>query len=105
MKFQSGRLALSIGVFTILGFIISTIPDQSQVIASQQRPQDKPKLQKPGQPPPKEDEQINKDDVVRIGTDLVVLDVSVVDPSNKPVMDLKKEDFGVAEDKVPQKVD
>jgi Ca-activated chloride channel family protein len=104
MKFQSGRLALSIGAFTILGFIISTIPGQSNVIASQQRPQDKPKLQKPGQPPPKQDDQIDKDDTIRIGTNLVVLDVSVVDPSNKPVMDLKKSDFAVTEDKVPQEI-
>ena len=42
---------------------------------------------------------------ITIGTDLVLLDVTVVDPSNKPVMDLKQEEFAVTEDKVPQKIE
>jgi Ca-activated chloride channel family protein len=35
----------------------------------------------------------------------VLLDITVVDPSNKPVMDLKQEEFNVTEDKVPQKIE
>ncbi|HLG16269.1 MAG TPA: VWA domain-containing protein [Blastocatellia bacterium] len=42
---------------------------------------------------------------IRIGTDLVLLDVAVVDGANKPVMNLKQEQFQVLEDKVPQKIE
>jgi Ca-activated chloride channel family protein len=70
--------------------------------AGQQR--DKPKLAKPGDPSqdqkPKDDQ-----DVVHIGTDLVLLDVTVVDQNNRPVMDLNREQFDVLEDKVPQKIE
>ncbi|HSE38416.1 MAG TPA: VWA domain-containing protein, partial [Blastocatellia bacterium] len=59
-----------------------------------------PKQQQPRnqEPPPKDD------DTIKLGTALVLLDVTVVDPLNKPVMDLKQEEFNVTEDKVPQKI-
>jgi Ca-activated chloride channel family protein len=67
---------------------------------------DKPQLQKSGQPSPGAQEPQNKDDQpFRIGTDLVLLDVTVVDPSNKPIMDLKQDQFQVFEDKAPQKIE
>ena len=34
-----------------------------------------------------------------------MLDVTVVDPANKPAMDLKQDEFTVTEDKVPQKIE
>jgi Ca-activated chloride channel family protein len=40
----------------------------------------------------------------KIDTDLVLLDVTVTDPTNQPVFDLKKEDFSVYEDKVKQEI-
>ena len=102
MKFESCRLAL-VGAIVTLSFLVLGFPQQSVTRADQQRP-DKPKLQKPQQP--REEEASQKDDTpITLGTALVVLDVSVVDPSNKPVMDLKQEDFTVTEDKVPQKID
>lgn len=102
MKFESCRLAL-VGAIITLSFLILGFPQHSVARADQQRP-DKPKLQKPQQP--REEEASQKDDTpITLGTALVVLDVSVVDPSNKPVMDLKQEDFIVTEDKVPQKID
>src|SRR5882724_2524697 len=104
MKFESCRLAL-VGVIT-LSFLILGFPQRSVARAGQQRP-DKPKLQKPQQPREEEGSQKEQKDEtpITLGTALVVLDVSVVDPSNKPVMDLKQEDFSVTEDKVPQKID
>jgi Ca-activated chloride channel homolog len=52
------------------------------------------------------DEQIvDKDGKIVLDTDLVLLDVKVVDQNNTPVMDLKKDDFIVYEDKVKQTVD
>jgi len=65
---------------------------------------EKPKLAKPGDP---SQEQKPKDDqeVVKLGADLVVLDVTVVDQNNHPVMDLGKEQFDVSEDKIPQRIE
>jgi len=52
------------------------------------------------------DEQVvDKGEVIRAYTDLVNLDVTVVDQNNIPVFNLKKEDFSVYEDKVKQTID
>src|ERR1700730_6365153 len=103
MKFRSGRFALLSSTIITLGFLASGLSAISIADATQQRA-DKPRLQKSQQP--KEEESQEKDDSpVRLGTALVVLDVTVVDPSHRPVMDLKKEDFAVSEDKLPQKID
>jgi Ca-activated chloride channel homolog len=45
------------------------------------------------------------DEVVKIDTGLVTLDVTVVDQNNIPVFDLEKENFSVLEDKVPQQIE
>jgi Ca-activated chloride channel homolog len=103
MKFESGRLALVVSAIITFSFLTAGF-SRSVAGADQQRP-DKPKLQKPQQAP-SEAEPSQKDETpITLGIALVVLDVSVVDPSNKPVMDLKQEDFSVTEDKVPQKID
>ena len=73
---------------------------------SRAQSQEKPKLGKPQQPKHQEDEpQIKDDSPIKLGTDLVVLDVTVLDPSSKPVTDLTKDSFQVTEDKVPQKIE
>jgi VWFA-related protein len=52
------------------------------------------------------DEQVmDKDGVIKVDTDLVLLDVSVIDQNNNPIMNLKKEDFSIYEDKVKQAVE
>jgi Ca-activated chloride channel homolog len=52
------------------------------------------------------DEQIvDKQNTIEIKTDLVELDVTVVDQNNVSVMNLKKEDFSVYEDKVKQTIE
>ncbi|HEY8461760.1 MAG TPA: VWA domain-containing protein [Blastocatellia bacterium] len=52
------------------------------------------------------DEQIiDKGNVITLDTDLVLLDVTVIDQDNNPVMNLKKEDFTVYEDKVKQTIE
>ena len=104
MKYESGRLALVIGAIIALGFLTAGFSQGSVVRADQQPPDKPPKLQKPPQPraeePPQKD-----DDTIKLGRTLVLLDVTVVDPSNKPVMDLKQDEFQVTEDKVPQKIE
>jgi len=52
------------------------------------------------------DEQIgDKEGVIKVDTDLVLLDVTVVDQNNTPIMSLKKEDFSIYEDKVKQAIE
>src|SRR5215467_604107 len=97
MKFTVvGRAGSAAAVLTLMATML-VLPG-----AGQQR--DKPKLAKPGDPSqaqkPKDDQ-----DVLTIGTDLVLLDVTVVDQNNRPVMDLGKDQFDVLEDKVPQKIE
>src|SRR5713101_5995615 len=103
MKLVSCRVTLTISTLITLCFLIGAYAPRSLARAGQQQP-DKPKLQKPKQS--KDVEPAQKDDApIKIGTDLVLLDVTVVDPSNKPVMDLKREDFAVTDDKVGQKIE
>jgi Ca-activated chloride channel family protein len=51
-------------------------------------------------PTPAED-----DETIRIETELVNLNVRVIDRNNRPVNNLRKEDFRVFEDNVPQEID
>ncbi|MGB5035255.1 MAG: hypothetical protein WBQ66_01530, partial [Blastocatellia bacterium] len=44
-------------------------------------------------------------DQIRLGTELVMLDVSVVDRANRPIYDIQKERFAVFEDGAPQQID
>ncbi|HET9532035.1 MAG TPA: VWA domain-containing protein [Blastocatellia bacterium] len=67
---------------------------------------DRDSLQQQTKPPaqkPPEDQ--DKDEKITLTTDLVLLDVTVVDGENKPAMDLKQDQFQVLEDKVPQKIE
>lgn len=101
MKFTA-RLAFAISAIVTLVLFSTSLRAPS---AAQTAQRDKPKLQK-SESKQKEDEQQPKDDApIHIGTDLVLLDVTVVDPSNKPVMDLKQNEFAVTEDKNPQKIE
>jgi len=106
MKFKISRLLFVSGVFGIFGFLISGCLQGpfASTTQQQQRPE-KPSLQKnrtpeDAPPPPQKDE-----GEIKLGRTMVTLDVTVVDPSNKPVMDLKQDEFVVTEDKVPQKIE
>jgi Ca-activated chloride channel family protein len=104
MKFATGRLAFSFLAIIILFLLSPSLRAPSIAGTGQQRP-DKPKLQK-SQSKEKEEEQQQKDDTpITIGTNLVLLDVTVVDAANKPAMDLKQDEFAVTEDKLPQKIE
>lgn len=50
-------------------------------------------------------QQTDRDNTIVVDTDLVSLDVTVVDNGNQPVYDLTPEDFAVYEDKVKQQID
>ncbi len=103
MKFKASSLAPVFSVIIISGFLAGGFSQRSLARPAQQPP-DRPKLQKPQQQKPEEPSQKDSD-TITIGRTLVLLDVTVVDPSNKPVMDLKQEEFNVTEDKVQQKIE
>jgi Ca-activated chloride channel family protein len=97
MKFALISRVVSLASIVLMATAMFALPT-----AGRQR--DKPKLAKPGDP---SQDQKSKDDqdVQRLSTDLVLLDVTVVDQNNRPVMDLGKEQFDVLEDKIPQKIE
>jgi Ca-activated chloride channel family protein len=94
-------LAASLAALALFANVFASV---STADDSQQK-QSKPTLNKPQHPEPKEQEAQDDQGTIRLGTDLVLLDVTVVDQSNKPVMDLKQENFQVVEDKLPQKIE
>jgi len=65
--------------------------------------QSKPPAQKPPQNQKAPEDQDK--DILRLAADLVLLDVTVIDAANKPVMDVTQDQFQVLEDKVPQKIE
>jgi Ca-activated chloride channel homolog len=52
-----------------------------------------------------EDQTNDPEGTIKLDTDLVNLDVTVVDQNNNPVFDMKKEDFAIFEDKIKQNID
>jgi Ca-activated chloride channel family protein len=75
-------------------------PKQSQ---QSKDPKDRKGAQRQGA---QADEQApNREGTIKIDTELVLLDVTVVDQNNMPVFNLKKEDFSVYEDKIKQQVE
>src|SRR2546427_9670846 len=53
----------------------------------------------------KEKKSADEDDVIRVTSNLVSLDVMVKDKKGKAVTDLKAEDFSISENGVPQKIE
>lgn len=54
--------------------------------------------------PPPPDEPVESDDVVRIETDLIAVDVTVTDEQGQPVRNLRPEDFKIYEDGVERPI-
>ena len=71
-----------------LASLTTTPPPVSQAQSGQQK-------QKPSPPP---EEILDEDDVLRIDTDLVLVDVTVTDAEGRPVRGLRAEDFKLYED-------
>jgi Ca-activated chloride channel homolog len=78
-------------------------PQPKQPQQQQNDPRDKKGAQRQGEeadvPAP------TGEDRIKIDTDLVNLDVTVIDQNNNPVFNLKKEDFAVYEDKIKQTIE
>jgi Ca-activated chloride channel homolog len=99
MKSVTGRInAVLVPVLALALFIGG---GASFSLAQTQTPA-KPQLPKPSRPEPAPQD---REDPIKLDTSLVILDVTVVDPSNRPAMDLKQDQFQVLEDKIPQKIE
>jgi Ca-activated chloride channel homolog len=103
MKAASFRM-LAVGFAVLALSLISNLFSAS--ISADDQSQTKPQLQKPKQQEPKEQEpQESPTDIVKLGRTLITLDVTVVDQSNNPVMDVAESNFQVFEDKIQQKIE
>src|SRR6266436_1023932 len=78
------RLEGFLSLLVLIAFLLAAIPIHSQ-----------------DKKPNKSDDQ----DVIKVTSNLVSLDVIVKDKKGKPVTDLKAEDFTVTENGVPQKIE
>jgi len=102
MKFASYKMlavtfaVLAVSLLTNVFAVNSSADNQTQ---------SRPQLPKPKHPESKEQEpQDDPGGSIKLGTALVVLDVTVVDQSNNPVMDMAQSNFQIFEDKVPQEI-
>jgi Ca-activated chloride channel homolog len=84
--------------------LVSILPPGGSVSASNPANQEKEKRQEK-KPPAKQDPQDKDEPVIKLGADLVMLDVAVIDTgTNNAVMTLSQNDFQVFEDKIPQEI-
>ncbi|HEX4945303.1 MAG TPA: VWA domain-containing protein [Blastocatellia bacterium] len=117
------KKSLFVVIALSFGLLISALV-KAQTSSPQQKPAQPPtqqSAQAPAKPPAKqddpqkkkepqrrgaeEDNQPETGEALKIDTDLVLLDVAVVDQTGKPIMNLNVEDFQVFEDKVKQTVE
>ena len=88
--------------------VVNTQPQQprpaNQTPAPPVLQQATPQTPTPSPTPAPEGEEIDPDEVVKVDTSLVNLNVRVIDRSNRPVNDVRQEDFKVFEDGVPQQI-
>jgi Ca-activated chloride channel homolog len=64
-----------------------------------------PPVLKPKPSPTPEEPEITEGDIVKINTDLVNLNVRVIDRNNRPINDVSQQSFHVFEDGVPQPIE
>ncbi|MCX6550111.1 MAG: VWA domain-containing protein [Acidobacteria bacterium] len=88
-----GRFAL---LACVAGMTVAAAPQQPPAGAPPRAQAQQQQSQQPQQPPPP---------VFRAGVKLVRVDLTVTGKGDKPVADMKAEDFDVTEDGVPQKVE
>jgi Ca-activated chloride channel family protein len=82
-------------------------PQPKQTQQQQNDPKDKISAQVQGQVQGGQagEPAVDKEGTIKIDTELVMLDVTVIDQNDKPIFNLKKEDFSVYEDKIKQQVE
>src|SRR5262245_18469419 len=109
------RTAFRIFSLALIIALLSLPATQSAGAQDPPRPPEPKQTQQPKDPKDRKgaqrqgaqaDEQApNRDNTIKIETELVLLDVTVVDQNNMPVFNLKKEDFSVFEDRIKQTIE
>jgi Ca-activated chloride channel homolog len=97
--------ALTLALLSVLAIYKAGAQDPPRPPEPKQTPQQKDASDKKGERRQADEHTADKDAIIKVDTDMVVLDVTVIDQNNAPVMNLKKEDFSVYEDKVKQTVE
>jgi Ca-activated chloride channel homolog len=100
--------ALTLALLSVLAIYKADAQDPPRPPEPKQTPQQKDARDKKGersQGAQADVQTVDKDVVIKVDTDMVLLDVTVIDQNNTPVMNLKKEDFSVHEDRVKQTVE
>ena len=97
--------ALILALLSVLAIYTADAQDPPRPPEPKQTPQQKDASDKKGESRQANEHTADKDAIIRVDTDMVLLDVTVIDQNNTPVMNLKKEDFSVYEDKVKQTVE
>jgi len=64
-----------------------------------------PPVLKPKPTPTPADEEFGEESIIRVNTELVTLNVRVIDRNNRPIGDVRQNEFHVLEDGVPQPVE
>src|SRR5262245_9739042 len=97
--------ALILALLSILAIYKADAQDPPRPPEPKQTPQQKDASDKKGERRQADEHIVDKDAIIKVDTDMVLLDVTVIDQNNIPVMNLKKEDFSVYEDKVKQTIE
>jgi len=97
--------ALLLALLSVLAIYTADAQDPPRPPEPKQTPQQKDANDKKGERRQADEHTADRDAIIKVDTDMVLLDVTVIDQNNTPVMNLKKEDFSVYEDKVKQTVE
>src|SRR5215470_2303561 len=97
--------ALLLALLSVLAIYTADAQDPPRPPEPKQTPQQKDARDKNGERRQADEHTADRDAIIKVDTDMVLLDVTVIDQNNTPVMNLKKEDFSVYEDKVKQTVE
>jgi Ca-activated chloride channel family protein len=106
--YRAFSLALALALFCNLSIHSAIAQDPPRPPQPKQTPQQKDPKDRKGaqrQGAQADDQGTPGEGTIKIDTDLVNLDVTVVDQNNTPVFNLKKEDFSVYEDKIKQTIE
>jgi Ca-activated chloride channel homolog len=100
--------ALILALLSVLAIYKADAQDPPRPLEPKQTPQQKDASDKKSERrhgAQADDQASDKGAIIKVDTDMVLLDVTVIDQNNIPVMNLKKEDFSVYEDKVKQTIE
>lgn len=114
-KCKIWRTGLWLAIISLIGILLIDLvraqdppqPPQSKPSTSQSQQPDSKHKNRPIRQGAQDDQQSQAaaDDAIKLETELVLLDVTVIDQNNNPVFTLGKGDFTVYEDKVKQEID